>query len=124
MNGDSIYIKLDGDQMVGTKTDKIQAKCETVKRSSATQQAWDEYVAGRKGWSFNVSFLVGSGSTINSLRSLLNVGTRYQIYVCEGGSNILTGYALLTTCDITATRGNLANGSFSFVGDGALQAAT
>ncbi len=122
MNGKSIYIKLEGNQMAGTKSDKIQTKCETIKRSSATQQKWDEYVAGRCGWGFNTSFIAASGTVINSIRSLLNVGQSYTIYVCEDGSNILTGTALLTTCEITATRGNLAQGAFTFVGNGELRA--
>jgi hypothetical protein len=57
--------------------------------------------------------------------NLLRVGETYEISFApqSGATGIgVTGYAILKTCRITATLGNLIQGSFQFVGVGALDA--
>ena len=56
--------------------------------------------------------------------NLLNIGTTYHLKIggrSASGANTLKGYAILTACKVTATRGNLVQGSFSFQGSGALE---
>lgn len=120
MNGNDIIIKLDGNVIAGTKSNEISTSCDTIEVSSATQGEWREFITGRKEWSVNANFLLAQ---ISNVQSCLNIGTKYTLTVCKNGSGgtvYLTGDAILTTCKITATRGNILNGSFSFKGCGEL----
>ena len=70
-------------------------------------------------WSINVSYLV---LAYNGVRELLNVGTTYTLKFRgrnQSDSTGVTGTAILKNCKITATKGNLVQGSFQFVGTGA-----
>jgi len=106
--------------VAATRSDELQAEAELIEKASASQQAWKEYVAGRKSWGLTVSWLVVN---VADIRNVLKVGTRVKIRV--GGRTFsssagVEGYAYVRTCKTTHTRGNIANGSFAFVGDGAL----
>ena len=106
------------------KSNDISTDADTNEVASSTSGVWKEYIAGRKDWSVNVSYLVLADA---DMLELLNVGTTYSLKI--GGrsatdANTLTGTAILTTCKITATQGNLAQGSFQFKGSGALAVVT
>ena len=127
-NGNNIIVQTyNGSSWVAvaaTKSDELQAEADMIEKASATQQAtqqsWKEYIPGRKGWSLNVSWLV---SQVADIQKVLQVGTRVQLRNCSRSNpawNNVTGYAYVKTCKITMTRGNIATGSFSFIGDGAL----
>ena len=94
-----------------------------IEISSPNISNWRQYISGRKEWSFTVNWLVGNNSGVDQL---LNVGTQYNIAIYKrvGNTNtkVLQGTALLKTCKINATRGNIASGSFQFVGNSALTA--
>ena len=121
--GNNIFISLgvNTTPIAGTRSNEIQVGVEKIEISSPTTGQWRQYIAGRKEWSVTVGWLVGS---TNDLAQLLNVGTTYTLNIygrgAESNTKILTGSALLTSCKITASRGNLVQGSFSFVGSGAL----
>ena len=123
-NGNNIIVQThNGSSWVAvaaTKSDELQAEADMIEKASATQQSWKEYIPGRKGWSLNVSWLV---SQVADIRKVLQVGTRVQLRIgarSYSSSTGVTGYAYVKTCKVTATRGNIATGSFSFIGDGAL----
>lgn len=107
--------------VAGTKSDELQSECELIEKASSTQQEWKEYIAGRKGWSLNVNWLV---SAVSDIQKVLQIGTRVKIHVGSrgytGGASGVTGFAFVKNCKVNMTRGNLANGSFSFTGDGEL----
>ena len=123
MNGNNIIVyTYNGSAWVAvasTKSDELQAECELIEKASSSQQAWKEYVAGRKGWSLNVNWLV---TAVSDIAKVLTIGTRVQIQVGDrnnsGGG--VTGFAFVKNCKVNMTRGNLANGSFQFIGDGEL----
>lgn len=126
MNGNNIIVyTYSGSAWVAvasTKSDELQAECELIEKASATQQAWKEYVAGRKGWGLNSNWLV---TAVSDIEKVLTVGTRVKIHVGDrggysGGAGGLTGFAFVKNCKVNMTRGNLANGSFQFTGDGEL----
>ena len=120
MNGNDIIIKLGGNVIAGTKGNEISTSCDTIEVSSPSQGEWRDFITSRKEWSVNTNFLLAQ---ITDVESCLNVGTKYTLTVCRnvnGGTVYLTGSAILTTCKITATKGNILNGSFSFKGCGAL----
>ena len=102
----------------GVTSHNIDADCETIEKASATQQDYREYVAGRKGWSIDVSYLVLSAAGI---ADPLSVGTTYYLVNRDrAGSTKIVGQAILTQCKQAYTRGNLVSGSFRFQGTGAL----
>lgn len=121
MNGNNIIIRDSaGTLLAATKSNEWQTEAETIEVSSPTQGAWREYIAGRKEWSVTTSFLV---TAVNDIKKCLNIGESYTLNFCENTTNYpvkLTGSAILKTCKITATKGNLLQGSFSFVGNGEL----
>ena len=118
--GNYIIVYRNGTAIAGVKSNDIQADCDLIEVASSTSGKWKEYIAGRSDWSVNVSYLLLADS---DMLELLNQGTTYTLKI--GGrsatnANTLTGQAILKVCKITATNGNLANGSFQFQGSGAL----
>lgn len=118
-NGNTLIIKRGSSVIAGTKSNEIQCGCETIEVSSPTQGQWRKYIAGRKDWSVSVGYLVTDAESVEN--DILTVGQTYTLNVYDRtGWLILTGQAICTTCRITATKGNLIQGSFSFKGTGAL----
>lgn len=119
-NGNNIIVYMGGTAIAATKSDEIQVDGETIEIASATEQDWKCHIAGRRSWTLNVNWLV---SAVTDIRKVLLVNSRVQLKI--KGRNAtdaqgVTGYALISNCNIRMTRGSLAVGSFQFVGDGAL----
>jgi len=103
----------------GTRSNEINCQGSSIEIASATQQDWEEIIAGRRSWGFTVSFLLLSE---NSMADLLKVNNFYTIQI--KGTNagvILEGKAMLESARYTVTENTLANGSFSFKGSGPLE---
>lgn len=126
-NGNNILVYA-GSTLIGcTKTNEIQTGCETIEISSPNQGAWRNYLVGRKEWSINVAYLVTDSSALaisggTGVKDLLQVGNSFTLSIKRRGhsSADLSGSAILKSVKITATRGNLVQGSFQFVGNGSL----
>lgn len=126
--GNNIFISIGSatTPIAGTKANEIQTDVEAIPVSSPNSGQWRENKAGWKEWSFTVGWLVATASaaTGTKLANLLDIGTTYTIKVCErNGSTtsvILTGTALCKQAKVTSTWGNLAQGSFQFLGSGPL----
>ena len=119
--GNNIIVFMNGQAIAGTKSDEIQVDSETIEIASATDQGWTHYLAGRKSWSLTVGWLVLANTDV---RKVLLVGSSVTIKIKgrgESDSSGVSGSAILKTVKITATRGNLAQGSFAFVGNGPLK---
>ena len=101
------------------KSQSIKSQCGVIEKASSTQQDWVEVVAGRKSWSLTVRYLVLSGSQV---KDVLKVGQMFDITMNEYGSttNKVTGTALLSGVDADYPTGNLAQGTFTLTGSGAL----
>lgn len=101
------------------KSQSIKSQCGVIEKASSTQQDWVEVVAGRNSWSLTVRYLVLSGSQV---KDVLKVGQMFDITMNEYGSttNKVTGTALLSAVDAEYPTGNLAQGTFTFTGSGAL----
>ena len=118
--GNNIIVYMNGQAIAGTKSDEIQVDNETIEIASATDQDWTHYISGRKSWSLNVGWLVLANQDV---RKVLLAGSVVTVKIKgrgESDSSGLQGAAILKTVKITAVRGNLANGSFAFVGNGPL----
>ena len=118
MNGNNIIIMRNGVAIAGVKSQEMRSQADTMEVSSSDSSVWREFVAGRKTWEFTVNYLYGSAEGFDRL---LQVGTTYSIRVCYRDQSAgVEGNAIMTTCNIVATRGNLATGQFTFKGTGAL----
>ena len=103
--------------IAGTRTNEINTECGSIEIASASQQDWQEFIAGRKSWSLSVGWLLLANADV---QKILKVGTMVTVYVKTGSTQLLTGTALITQARLTLGQGNLANGSFSLKGSGAL----
>lgn len=120
INGNNIIITKGGTAIAATKSHEIQSGCELIEISGPTQGSWREYIVGRKEWSINVNYLLLENSR-NNVRDVLQVGNSVTLVIKDRDNNYsVTGTAICTTCKQTYTRGNLAVGSFTFKGTGAL----
>ena len=118
--GNNIIVLMNGQAIAGTKSDELQVDCETIEIASATDQAWTHYISGRKSWSLTVGWLLLANTDV---RKALLVGSSVTIKIKGRGdtdANGLQGSAIISKAKITAIRGNLATGSFAFVGNGPL----
>ena len=132
LNGNIILVQVDGHTIAGTKTTEIQVESELIEIASATQGAYREYLTGRKQWQVTVNYLLMYAPFQTmftypsaALTDALLVGNSYTLKFMNRASHYdmpitLKGPAILRTCKITATRGNLIQGTFTFVGNGAL----
>lgn len=120
INGNNILIYINGAAVAGTKSNEVQSNRELIEIASPTSGEWREFITGRKDWGFTVSWLVSSHSDIQQL--LLNAGVVTVRIVGRGQSLGLTGRAIVQSCKMTFTRGNLAQGSLQLKGSGPLTA--
>lgn len=137
--GNNVMIFCDGKVIAGTRSNDAQSEVDLIEKSSPTSGLWRQYVAGRRQWTMNTNYLVMSD---DGVRDLLKVGTEYTlsfraIYTIPEMPDItpladgqypgtsfgagVTGKAILKVCKITATIGNLVQGTFQFVGNGELK---
>lgn len=118
--GNNIIVLMGGTAIAGTKSDELKVDCKTIEIASASDQGWAHYIVGRKSWSLNVGWLLLANTDV---RKALQVGTSVTIkFKGRGATDAsgLSGSAIIKTCKITAVRGNIAQGSFAFVGNGPL----
>ena len=102
------------------KSQDIQTEADVIEKASSSQQSWREYIAGRKGWSVTLSYLV---LTSDKILDLLKVGQTFSVTMKETNDNTnkVTGNAILKAVKQTASVGNLAQGSWQLQGTGALE---
>lgn len=120
IKGNNILIFKDGIAIAGAHSEEAQSSADLIEKSSPTSGSWKEFTANRKSWNINVSYLV---LAYDGVREMLNVGSSYTLKFRGRNSDDntgVTGTAILKTCKITATKGNLIQGSFQFVGNGEL----
>lgn len=121
VNGNTILIYRGSTLIAGTRSNEITTDSDLIEVSDVSQNTWRSYVAGMKSWQVTVNYLVPA---VTNVSDLLSVGTSYTISIrTRSGSTVtnrLTGSAILKTCKITATRSNLVQGSFQFIGTSAL----
>ena len=102
------------------KSHDVQTSAEAIEIASDTNQDWKEFIAGRKEWGINVSYLVLQDANSN-IEDLLKSGNVYAIRIKgRTGNYKLSGNALCLQCKQSYTRGNLSVGNYSFKGVGPL----
>lgn len=124
-HGRSIMVSDNNGAIAASKSCTLTVKAEKIETCSpqgagtlsTTKIMWAEYVGGKKSWNVSLSYLV-----LNHADEVTRVGNSYTLTIEDEEGNTLQGQALCTECKITATRGNLAQGSFAFQGSGELEA--
>ena len=119
----NVILSQDGTAIASTriKSNKIQSKCETIEKASATQQTWTERIAGRASWLLTTDYLVMAHG---QMQDLLHVRQLFDVTITasEGqSSTVITGRAILKEVTINATVGSLVKGSFALEGSGPLK---
>lgn len=109
-----------GNQSViaGTRTNELQCDGEQLEVCSATDEQWKHFLAGRKTWSVNVSFLLLADGI--DIKAALKVNNIYTLYFRKRSGGGVYGNAILKSFKASAPINGLANGSFVFQGTGAL----
>ena len=120
--GNNILVIMNGTAIAATRSDEIQTECGMIEIASPDTGDWAAFMAGRKSWSISNGWLVVSTAySADDLEKLLLVGTTVTIRIKGRDQTYgLTGTAIVKTCTVRGTRGNLASGSFTFQGTGAL----
>ena len=102
------------------KSCDVQIDGDQLEVSSPNSGQWHYYVAGRKGWSINVGYLVTAGGFSADAQM---VNTTVTIRVSDGTVQ-MQGQAIVKTWKATGTVGNLSQGSFQLIGNGPLSPVT
>ena len=106
--------------IAATKSDELTVDGDQLEIASRTSGEWREFLAGRKTWSLQSAWLV---TTVADIRKVLLVNSTIKLRIGArtwAAASGLEGYAIVKTCKVTMQEGNLANGSFAFIGTGAL----
>ena len=100
------------------KSCEINIDNDEIEVSSATSGKWKDFIAGRNSWTISVGYLVTAGGLATDI---LKTGTVVNLKVKDGETGTpLVGTALVKNCKVTASRGDIAKGSFLFRGKGPL----
>ncbi|MEE1004877.1 MAG: phage tail tube protein [Bacteroidaceae bacterium] len=108
--------------IAGTRTNEIKTAAETIPISSIFGGRWKENMAGRCSWSISTGFLV---LATEDVKQLLKVGQHVKISVMSREKETLRahliGDAIITEANMSFATSKLAQGNFSFLGNGPLQ---
>ena len=126
-HGNNILVYCNSTLIGGTRSNEANADADLIEISSSTQSQWRSYIAGRKGATINVGYLVLSTSALGvyggtGIRDLLQVGNSFTLVIKPRNgqdSAGVSGLYLLKSVNIQAQRLNLVQGSFQFVLNGA-----
>ena len=120
-----------GKAVAASKSCTVETNCETKEAGMSGTGSWKRYITGRKSWQVSVSYrkswqvsvsyLVGDSATIKSLLGKVGTTVSLSWKMRDDEADTMSGDAILTSCKISGTRGNLVQGSFSFKGTGELK---
>ncbi len=130
LQGKNLIVKANGDVIAAAKSCTLNIESEIIEVSSPTDGQWKHIIAGMKSWSVSTTHLLKMEQIIDRpLHGYLDhIGQSFTLQlelndVTIGGfpvTEIITGTAICRSSQITATKGNLAQGSFKFQGNGPL----
>ena len=106
-----------GKAVAASKSCTVETNCETKEAGMSGTGSWKRYITGRKSWQVSVSY----SATIKSLLGKVGTTVSLSWKMRDDEADTMSGDAILTSCKISGTRGNLVQGSFSFKGTGELK---
>lgn len=122
IHGRNLIIYLNGEAIAAAKSCTISMSSGDIEAASNTDGKAKTFLPTQKEWTVRCSTLVTS-----LIGHFANDGdtVRLSMVVCDWNKNPtpdrLTGDAIVTSANITASVGNLVTGSFSFKGTGTLE---
>lgn len=130
-NGNSILVYSGSTLIAGLKSNSAQTDTDLQEKASATSGKWKSYLTYRNSGSISVGYLVMADTSAlgvsggNGVKDLLQAGNEYTLVFKKrnaGNSAGVQGTYILKTVRIDAQFGNLVQGAFHFVLNGALAA--
>lgn len=122
---DLIISSTDGTALAASKSCTISVEAEQIETSDPDQGDWRNYLTGRKSWTLTTNHLVKASTDSGTpLKDMIGeTGKTYKLTFSnrKNGKDTVSGTAIIKSVKITATRGNLAQGSFSWQGNGKLE---
>ena len=129
LHGRNLFIRLNGQVVAGCRSCSVTTSSELIEVSSPTSGQAVERIPGRREWSVKCSYLLMWNT--NALDLSLMAGTLFDVSVVVkmpvgiGLHDVVyNGKAILQTCDIRATIGNIAQGSIALAGSGGIGSST
>lgn len=126
IHGKDIIIMAGGTAIAAARSCDIQVQTDLLEVSSPTTGKARTYIPGRYTWQVKISNLIigGTGNT-TPVRTFIRhaiVNNTVTLVIKDNDytNDTLTGTAICTTASITATIGNLAQGSLVWQGSGEL----
>lgn len=115
--GKNIIILLDNVAIAGARSCTITHDCELLPKSQPMDDEYMHYDIGRKSWRVATGQLFIS----NVAEGYVRVGTAVSLSITDADTNeTITADAVCQEFRVDASRGNLAQGSFIFLGNGDL----
>ena len=99
------------------KSCDLEIQADMVEISSPNAGGWKAYMKDKKSWTVRLNHLVGA---IKTNADMVGQTIVVQVFRRGLGSDGVSGQAIIEQWKVTATRGNLAQGSFVLRGTGAL----
>lgn len=124
IQGNDFIVMADGVAIAASKSCSLSVKANTIETSSPDTGNWRNYISGRMEWSASATTLVKAADTrdtpIAAMLAMAGKTHTLTFKVNTLDEETLTGKAVCTDFKITATRGNLLQGSFNWKGTGPL----
>lgn len=121
--GNDLIISADGAALAASKSCSIDMEVDTKEVALAGAGSSKSYIAGRASWSITTNHLVGDTGKVEDM--LRRVGKVFELSVnmrsAPPDAESMRGMAICIQCKITATRGSLIQGSFTWKGTGPLE---
>lgn len=117
LKGNDLIIKLNGVAIAAAKGCSLDVRTQSIPVSSPQAGNWQHYRAGISSWVVRVNCLV-TGIRGMVLRRRQTYTLRMEVRGLS--SDVVQGTAICTAVNVTGVRGNMAQGSFEFIGSGAL----
>lgn len=116
IHGRDLIISLNGTAIAAARSCDISVEDDMIEVTSPSSGRAKAYRAGRYGWTVDVSCLVLSPDMV------ISTGQQLTFSCKVGSTTYLTGSVIRKGSKITGSVGNLAQGSYSFIGTGPLSA--
>lgn len=123
--GNDLIISDESGALAASKSCTLTVSADTSEYSHPDSGPWQHNFAGKKAWKLSTTHLVkASAATDTPLKeAIARVGNSYTLTftVRDYVNDTVSGTAICQTFKVTATRGNLLQGSFEWTGDGPLE---
>lgn len=125
IKGNDLIVSADGQALSASKSCTLEVSVSVDEVAGPEQGEYKEYIPDIKAWTVTTSHLVESAlASDTKIKDMVNrVGKTYTLTFSVRGRSAdkVSGKAICTKFKVTATRGNLLSGSFTWQGTGKLE---